>query len=188
MGPQAVTIDEYLTQYPTERVWPNRAGEPGVIAVGMLQFDDTAAHFAGPFQGGFAYFRLADMRDMPGWGPLLSVAEYKQRHRFSQYNLPWRLKTQYGKPAESEEHLQKRLALLTAKELKEWEKRIAAHRLDMPTLEFPYALKLAGNDDSTYTKFYPTLEAAQAELDLFLSDQPLNFPLHVHENGFVFTN
>ena len=41
---------------------------------------------------------------------------------------------------------------------------------------------------ASYTKYYPTLEAARAELDLFLADQPLNFPLHVQENGFEFTN
>ena len=45
-----------------------------------------------------------------------------------------------------------------------------------PTVEKPFALKIAGNDDCSYTKYYPTLEAARAELDLFLSDQPLNFP------------
>ena len=183
-----MNINEYLTQYPNERVWPSRAGEPGVIAEGMLQFDETAAHFAGPFAGGYAYYRLADMRDMPGWAPLVSVAEHRQQNRFSPHCLPWRLRTQYGKPAESEEHLQKRLALLTAKERKEWDARVKDFALDMPTVEFPFALKLAGNDDSSYTKFYPTLEAARAELDLFLADQPLNFDLYVAENGFVFTN
>ena len=99
-----------------------------------------------------------------------------------------RIRSQFGQPAQSEEHLQKRLALLTPKELKVWQEGKDKWRIDRPTLEFPIAPKLAGNDDSTYTKFYPTLEAARAELDLFLADQPLNFDLHVSENGFVFTN
>ena len=60
--------------------------------------------------------------------------------------------------------------------------------IDRPTVEKPFALKLAGNDDVSYTKFYATLEEAQAELSLFTADQPLNFPLYVQENGFAFTN
>jgi hypothetical protein len=179
-----MTINEYIRLYPAERVW--RAGKD-CIAEGMLQFDETTAHFAGPFEGGYAYFRLTDHRNLPGW-TLLPLAEHQQKHRFSQYNLPWRLKVQFGQPAQSEEHLQKRLALLTPKELKEWERRLAGFQPDLPTAENPFSLYLGGNDDASYTKFYPTQEVAQAELDLFLSDQPLNFALHVAENGFVFTN
>jgi hypothetical protein len=183
-----MTINDYLTQYPNERVWPSYPDAPGTIAEGMLQFDETAAHFAGPFDGNYVYFRLADMRTLPGWGPLCTVAELQQRQRFSRHNLPWRLRTNYGQDAQSEEHLQKRLALLTPKELKAWQEGLDKWRIDMPTLEKPFALKLAGNDDVSYTKYYPTLEAAQAELSLYTADQPLNFPLHVQENGFVFTN
>jgi hypothetical protein len=183
-----MNIDEYQSRFPNEYVWTVTAGTPGVIEEGMLAFDESAAHFAGPFEGGFCYYRLADMRDMPGWGPLSTVAELQQRQRFSHQNLPRRIRSQFGQPAQSEEHLQKRLALLTPKELKVWQEGKDKWRIDRPTLEFPIALKLAGNDDSTYTKFYPTLEAARAELDLFLADQPLNFDLHVSENGFVFTN
>ena len=58
----------------------------------------------------------------------------------------------------------------------------------MPTLEKPYGLYLGGNDDASWTKFYPSLEPLREELGLFLAMQPLNFNLHVGENGFVFTN
>ena len=121
---------------------------------------------------------------------IVAVAEAKQAHRFSQYTLPWavRYAKTYKTPAESEEHLQKRLVLLTPKELKEWEKEIADFRLEFSTVENPFSLYMCGNDDCSYTKYYPTLEALQAELNLFLSDQPLNMYLHIEENGFVFTN
>ena len=65
-----MNIDEYQSRFPNEYVWTVTAGTPGVIEEGMLAFDESAAHFAGPFEGGFCYYRLADMRDMPGWGPL----------------------------------------------------------------------------------------------------------------------
>jgi len=183
-----MNIDEYRKLFPTEHVWPEKAGTPGVIEEGMLLFDETASYWAGPFEGNYAFYRLADMRDMPGWGPLPTEAELRQQQRFSHQNLPRRIRSQFGQPAQSEEHLQKRLALLTPKELAVWREGKDKWCIDRPTVEKPFALKIAGNDDCSYTKYYPTLEAARTELDLFLSDQPLNFTLHVQENGFEFTN
>ena len=117
------------------------------------------------------------------------MAELQQQQRFSHQNLPRRIRSQFGQPAQSEEHLQKRLALLTPKELKPYGKRAkqVAHRPadarnSRSRSSWPATMIAA------YTKFYPTLEAARAELDLFLADQPLNFDLHVQENGFAFTN
>ena len=186
-----MTINDYLTQYilTDASVWPSHPDAARPDRRRDAPIRRNGRPFCRPFRGGnYVYFRLADMRTLPGWGPLSTVAELQQRQRFSRHNLPWRLRTNYGQDVQSEEHLQKRLALLTPKELKAWQEGLDKWRIDMPTLEKPFALKLAGNDDVSYTKYYPTLEAAQAELSLYTADQPLNFPLHVQENGFVFTN
>ena len=41
-------------------------------------FGKTASYWAGPFEGNYAFYRLADMRDMPGSGPLPTEAELRQ--------------------------------------------------------------------------------------------------------------
>ena len=47
-----MTIDDYYTTTRPRLAEP--AGIPACIVEGMLQFDETAAYFAGPFEGGFA--------------------------------------------------------------------------------------------------------------------------------------
>ncbi len=51
----------------------------------------------------------------------------------------------------------------------------------------PIELRVYGNDDTSYTKFYATVEAAWEEVALFESNQPLDFDEFV-AFGFVFTN
>lgn len=43
---------EYLTKYPGVKLWKIRSS----YVAGMLQFDDSASHFAGPFPGNFVYY------------------------------------------------------------------------------------------------------------------------------------
>lgn len=182
-----MTIEEYQTLYPAERVMRStltKADKTSAIVVdGMFKFDEeTAPSWGGPYRGDCAYFALKDCRELAGpYHALKSTAEHLQRIRFYPFG-------RFKEPAQSEEHLQKRLAELSIKQRKEWEHRIANWNVDCPTLEKPFALYMAGNDDCSYTKFYATLEEAQAELELFLSMEPLNMWLHVIENGFVFTN
>ena len=71
-----MNIDEYRKLFPTEHVWPEKAGTPGVIEEGMLLFDETASYWAWPFEGHYAFYRLADMRDMPGWVRCLPRPSY----------------------------------------------------------------------------------------------------------------
>ena len=58
----------------------------------------------------------------------------------------------------------------------------------MVTTACPFELKLFGNDDTTWSKFYATSEEAREELALFEVNQPLNYHGVVHDFGFVFTN
>lgn len=94
----------------------------------------------------------------------------------------------FKQDAECETHLQKRLTLLTLKERKEWDLSQIDVKIHYPTKENPYKFWLAGNDDCSYTKFFPSLEESQKELNKLEQIQPLNFQIHVKQNGFVFTN
>ena len=61
--------------------------------------------------------------------------------------------------------------------------------LDMPTRGIPLCAEAGGERRfELHASSPPTTGRARAELDLFLAHQPLNFDLHVAENGFVFTN
>lgn len=56
-----------------------------------------------------------------------------------------------------------------------------------PTFEFPIELKMYGNDDTSYAKYYKTQEEALAELQLFEDNQPLDFKI-IKDFKFYFTN
>lgn len=181
-----MTVDEYHLLYPNERVMRStltKANKTSAIVIdGMLKFDEeTASSWGGPYEGDYAYFSIKDCRELPGHNKITSIAEHLQRVRLEPFG---RFKT----PAESEEHLQKRLAELSIKQRKDWEQRLNKWMVDCPTIDKPFALCVCGNDDCSYTKFYCKLEEAQEELTLFLSMEPLNLWLHIVENGFVFTN
>jgi hypothetical protein len=47
---------------------------------------------------------------------------------------------------------------------------------------------MAGNDDTSYSKFYTSEDEAQEELNLFIGNQPLDFHDVVQDFDFVFTN
>lgn len=179
-----MTIEEY------EKQFGNCYCKGGTVEEeGMIQFDETSNCLAGPFDGGYAYYMIQDCRTLRGWN-VVSFDNYKLRCRFSQYNIPnWNGKG-LKNPAENEEQLQKRLEKLTDKERKYWQ--IAVEKeikyCDYPTLENPIRFYICGNDDSSWTKFFPTVESAKEELKLYLSMQPINYQIHISDNGFVFTN
>lgn len=149
----------------------------------MILFDDNAANYlAGPFQGNYAYAAVIDDSKRL----LLSETRERRRIRLSPVYLPLRLFRQFREPAKNETHLQKRLAKLSNKELKIWEERVS-QPLAIPTKEKPFSLFIAGNDDASWTKFYPSEEEAIQELDFFEANQPVSWDA-IKENGFVFTN
>lgn len=155
---------------------------------GMLQFtDDTHSVLAGSFHG-FGYFRTSLFHNIPhpvSKEPTLrSLADDIQQNRYRHFLMPARFG--YKDQAQSEEHLQKRLALLTPKERKEWDKQVADHQVDYATIEKPYRLYICGNDDASYSKFFATEAAMNEELALYEACQPIHFFNDLL--GFVFTN
>lgn len=79
--------------------------------------------------------------------------------------------------------------MLTPKELKNWE-LIQSKEVPITqgTVEKPYKLWLLGNDDVSYSKFFPTLEDAKKEVDSLENNQPLNFRIHINSRNFVYIN
>ena len=173
-------IQEYLTKNPGVKTWNKKSTYEG-----MLQFDDSASHFAGPFPGNFVYYCI--LNEYSNWPTLPSIEDVKTEHRFSRHNFPTRLN--FRDDAKNEQHLQKRLKMLTPKELKQWEliqnKDVS---ITEATVENPNKLWIAGNDDTSYSKFFPTLEDAKQELYFLENNQPLNFNIHIKSRNFVFTN
>ncbi len=172
-------IEEYSKLFPNENVsWIIKSKS---IRQEMVQFDETADYWAGPFEGGFAYanIHVADARF------LLSEDQMRLNRRFSTFNFP---SGKYKNNVQSEEHLQKRLSELTDKEQKEWERKNSEYKMDCPSLERPVVLMLRGNDDCSYSKFFKTVAEADQELELMLSMQPCNMVVNIEDQGFVFTN
>lgn len=180
-----MTIDEYQIKFPEQQVWRGDNYTPR-IAEGMILFDeDSACNLAGPFEGNYAYFTLTDYRTAPGWN--LHTEEWHQaRNRYCVYHLPY--KNRPRNPAENEDQLQRRLDKLTEKERRAWQVSVDGFHITCPTVEKPVALFIAGNDDSTYTRYFVNVEEGQEALDLLLAIQPLSWNEAIAYNGFVFTN
>jgi len=187
-----MNIQEYNQLFPhvrvMQRVTLQKDRTTAIVQDGMLLFTEQSAFcWAGPYEGNYAYFAIIDERNIPNC-PLLTEAQERQRYRFARYAMPWNGKRQYGDDAQSEKHLQARLKLLNNKQLKEWENNQQNHVIDQTTIENPISFYMAGNDDCSYTKFFPNIEAAQEQLLDFITSEPLNFDTVIHQNGFVFTN
>ena len=58
---------------------------------------------------------------------------------------------------------------------------------DRPTKLLPFALKIYGNDDSSYSKFYATEQEALSDFVLLEACQPIDFK-EIYGFGFIFTN
>ena len=60
-----------------------------------------------------------------------------------------------------------------------------------PTVEFPVALHVTGNDDTSYAKYFDSVDAAVELLDLLeacADDKPLDMQMDFLSLDFVFTN
>lgn len=168
-----MTIDEYLAQYGSlmqdhtrsyVRGLASDSGYGRYIRGGVLQFTpETASSWGGPFEGGFAAYRLTD-------------------HRSTSHHLDRRPK---ARKRTGREPLPKLLIEVGDEYMKD------AHpnaRQDMVTTAKPFELRMYGNDDTSYTKFYASEESALEELNLFETTQPLDFKEIVWGFGFAFTN
>jgi hypothetical protein len=133
------------------------------IRGGVLPFTpETASSWGGPFPGDFAAFRLTDHRETPS----LSGHRPKARKRTG-LEPPPKLVTQVG-----DEH----------------QARYPGQAQEMVTTARPFELRVYGNDDTSYTKFYASEEEALQELELFEGGGPLDFHEFVEGFGFTFTN
>lgn len=162
-----LTIEQFKEKYPGKFHYGSFANDhfyPGIrcIREGFLQFTaESACHWAGPFEGGHAQFVLRD----------------------------------YSK-AEGNRGKDKGKNLLTLWDDGEKERKAKAKRRgehysvynDRPTLELPFELKMYGNDDTSYAKFYKTEQEALDELQLFIASQPLEFYDIIDGFKFYFTN
>jgi len=144
---------------------------PHVLANGMLQFTpETSHHWAGPYPGDCARWSLQDYHHHRLYKPPFPARQeaFEAQRRWYEKNYP--------NPDKSMRAFIRNMTVDNCE-----------HNYSHPTAETPVALRLYGNDDTSYTKFYPTVEAAQAELDLFLACEPLDFQ-DVLDAGFRFTN
>jgi len=129
---------------------------------GVLLFTaETADRWAGPFEGGYAAFRLTDHRETRHY----LDRRPKARKRTGR-ELPPRLLVTVGDALHA---------------------RHPGEHQEMVTTAKPFELRVYGNDDTSYTKFYATEEEALAELALFEGSGPLDFHEFVGF-GFTFTN
>jgi hypothetical protein len=161
-----MTIQEYLDLYGKEMRESTRnyavnlaspMGWPGAVHLdsGVLQFSaETAACWGGPFEGGYAVYRLTNHSATMAGQPAT-------RHR------PSTLKPYC------------RLGDLQAG---------ASERQEYPSTARPIELKMWGNDDTSYTKYYATAVEAREDLALFQASQPLDFHEVVEGFEFIFTN
>jgi hypothetical protein len=170
-----LTIAQYKILYPNENMFCGMSGlYPGIreICEGMLQFtEDSAACWGGPFDGNFAYFSMQDYTKatMP-YGKnkgenLLAVWEKARVEKEKEY------KEQVERGAHKYKHISP-----------------PSDYLESASIDRPIRLYMAGNDDTSYSKFYTSEDEAQEELNLFIGNQPLDFHDVVQDFDFVFTN
>lgn len=178
-----MTTQQYKLLYPEEYVWmqDHYENKPWTIQIGMLQFDDSACYFAGPFDGNFCFFSLTNQKQY------CEIQNAKAKKPFLTLKSKLELQTKhYLNGCKNEEHLQKTLRKLSQKDRKKWENRKL--EITEATSDAYFTLKLHGNDDASYSKFYTTKENALEELNLLLEIQPCNMEKDILSNQFVFTN
>lgn len=167
-----LTLDQFKSLFPNWKYltepWGAENGEPRVISEGYLEFTaETANVWAGPFPGNHCRFVLKDWTNATKqWGP------DKGKSLLQLY--------QNGRDAEKAK---------IARGYYEHHKNETPYSFfDCPSFEKPIALVMYGNDDTSYTKFYPSEKEALDELSLFIENEPLNAEDVVHKFGFIFTN
>lgn len=168
-----MTLNEYLAQYGSlmqdhmrsyVRGLASDSGYGRHIRGGVLQFTpETASSWGGPFEGGFAAYRLTDHRST------VSIFDRrpKARKRTGREPLP-KLLIELGDEYMKDHH--------------------PLAQQDMVTTAKPFELRMYGNDDTSYTKFYASEASALEELNLFEASQPLDFREITRGFGFSFTN
>lgn len=160
-----LTIEEFKQKYPGEFCWGSFKSNiyPGteLILEGLLQFTpETACGWAGPLHGDHAQFVLTDWTNA----------------RFSAGADKGKRVLEVWDQGEKERK---------AKALRRGENYQPYN--DRASLALPIRLWMLGNDDTSYSKFYPSIKDAMDELSLFIANEPLEFKV-IWDFNFIFTN
>ena len=152
---------------------------PGEIREGMLEFnEETACSWGGPYPCNTAHFMLVDQR----------VWSYKFSGQPLADAREAALETVHGwlsrKPSKAE-----------GDKYREWLDRIEAGDADIihiaterGTQEYPIRIWVMGNDDTSYSKWFKTVEEAEALLTLMEGMGPLDFAKDFMAFEWTFTN
>jgi hypothetical protein len=179
-----LSVEEYEAKF--GRCYCKGNGQPWILKEGMLLFDENAATYLAPaFNGNYAYFKIKDSRLIPNWD-VVSEEDTLKKWRLYKYCLPnWK---DYGHDAKNEDHLSKRLAKLTQKEIHQWHTKVLKLTEETPTLENPIMFYICGEDDASWTKHFKDIDHALIELKFLTDCEPLDFDTAIKLNGFYFSN
>lgn len=161
-----MTPKEYLEKHPGRLAEYAIGLSKHMLEPKMLAFtEETACNWGGSFDPNFALCGIRDYRE----DVLQSIKAYQQAIFKSAEKRRSRAKTKREKssgPQSPEEVV-----------------------VESPTMEFPFAVKLYGNDDTSYTRFCATLKDAQEVVALLEAGQPLDFNKDfLALGGFISTN
>ncbi len=177
---KTLSYHEYIEKYPDEASSLVELANPeatnnyyqGLVLVrsGFLQFTpETASSWGGPFKGDYAIFLIRDWTNAH-----FTLTKFNKNKEGGRKAIEvW---------SEGEKDFKRKVEAGYYKHF-----NIAAYRCERPTVDYPIEIKLYGNDDTSWSKFYKTLQEAEDEFSLFEINQPLEYRI-VYDFNFVFTN
>jgi hypothetical protein len=162
-------VSEYIFKYGNQVFISDRTDE-NILDIHMFQFnEETACHWGGPFDGGFAFGMLINNL-LPDASKRIRILPSKKD--LQEEKIKKIRKTEYEFPVGK-----KRTELIKLLDLP----------YDGPTQEKPFQIYLMGNDDTTYSKFFSNYEDAREEFDLLKFCQPLDMVKDIYPT-YLFTN
>lgn len=164
-----LTIKEFEDKFKT-KCWGEFIGSnfylgTEIIKQGMLEFTETACCFGGPFAERYAQFVLIDYSKSYFKNGDLVTETFDRGIKKRKEETERKIKSGFLKPNKNYKEVQ-----------------------EYPSVEKPIRIWLLGNDDTSYSKFYKTVEEALDELDLFIVAEPLDFHEIIEGFNFVFSN
>lgn len=152
---------------------------PGEIRDGMLVFNEaTACSWGGPYPCNTAQFRLVDSREWSNkWcGRTLAAAQKDALGLLD------------GWLAQKPRHEERDRYLAMRAEVEKGNHAVIHQLEERGTVEYPIRIWMLGNDDTTYSKWFATLEEAEDLLTLMENMGPLDFTEDFLPFIWTFTN
>lgn len=183
-----------------------RAGKPITkLDTDFIEFDDTADNMSGPeeLNGKFgASISLTKDGDASPKQIDKILRSFNFISRMSRLDIPWIAKRRLGKAMGDTNDFENAFYKLTKSEKQKtllslsYEEFIELYRKTVKRLAgdesifnlYPYHIYLAGNDDTSYSKYFLTIEEALEEARYLIAMQPINFWDDVKNRGYIFTN